>query len=146
MCSRVQFGPPLRTSDGGGDCVQDRLDRPAPAVGVPVFKQLTSRPCASTSKIAGQAAGYLLPCHSRRPASRGDMCVLTSDVSSHRFPADGLMPRRVHSRMIDPTVSPPSTRSAASRSASASSGLTSSRRMTRLRLTVSSGLAKWRQP
>ena len=93
--------------------------------------------------IAGHCvAGYFWPCHSRRPASRGEVSVPTIDVGHHCFGGTGLMPRAVQSRAIEPTDSPcSSTRTAASRIASASTGLMSSRRMCRFLWFGSSGLA-----
>jgi len=94
----------------------------------------------ATPEHAG-ALGYVCPCHSRNPATWGDLSVLTSEDSSHLAARADLMPRAAHSRIMDPTVSPFRTRSAASRNAAASTSLISSRSTTRLRLLVSSGLA-----
>ncbi len=93
--------------------------------------------------IAGQpVAGYLRPCHSRSPASRGEVSVPTIEVGHHCAAATGLMPRAAQSRAIEATDSPcSSTRTAASRIASASTGLMSSRTMCRFLWFGSSGLA-----
>jgi hypothetical protein len=78
------------------------------------------------------SAGYLVPCLSRSPASRGEVSVPTIEVGHHCFAATGLIPRAVQSRAIEATDSPcSSTRVAASRIAAASTGLISSRRMCR---------------
>ena len=104
---------------------------------------LTSRSWVSVSMIAGHCvAGYFLPCHSRSPASRGEVSMPTIEVGHHCLAATGLMPRAVQSRAIEATDSPcSSTRIAASRIASASTGLMSSRTMCRFLWFGSSGLA-----
>ena len=89
---------------------------------------LTSRSWVSVSMIAAHCAvGYFLSCHSRRPASRGEVSVPTIEAGHHCRAATGLMPRAVQSCAIEATDSPwSSTRVAASRIASASTGLISS--------------------
>ena len=72
---------------------------------------------------------------------RGEVSVPTSDARDHSRAATGRMPRASQSRITDPTDSPRKTRPAASRSAGALTGCSSSRKITRLRATGSSGLA-----
>ena len=57
--------------------------------------------------IAGQpSAGYFCPCHSRSPASRGEISMPTIVVGHHCFAVTGLIPRAVQSRAIEATDSP----------------------------------------
>ncbi len=72
---------------------------------------------------------------------RGEVSMDVNAPRDHSAAGTGLMPRAVHSRIVDPADSPRKIRSAASRTAGAFTGCSSSRKITRLRATVSSGLA-----
>jgi hypothetical protein len=57
----------------------------------------TSCSWVSTSMIAGHSvAGNFCPCHSRRPAIRGDTRVPTRNARDHSAATTGLVPRASH--------------------------------------------------
>jgi hypothetical protein len=62
---------------------------------------LTSRSWVSAPKIAGHYAGYLLPCHSRSPASRGECSTWASVVHDRCSATGGRIPPASHSLTME---------------------------------------------